>query len=138
MYRIEKDGIGPYRHSCIIKNGITTNMWMDQQHSQHQILTPVQDEIISKIFPFIELASKRYPKDVIYAFYNKIDLKQSFSEEELKKLHNLGFVIKEYTMKDYYSVIQGETQCVVFKTEESYHYYEELLLYQAKIGFIPF
>ena len=138
MFRIEKNGIGPYRHSSVFPDKkITTDLWMDNQHHAHQMDTPNQDEILGAIYTFLDETARKYPQDVLYCFESKDSFKNHFSELEMKKLSRLGFEIKEYSDKDYFIALRGKTQSIIFLTEESYTHYLNTIQSMANSGFVP-
>ena len=138
-FRIEKNGIGPYRyHSFFPGEGMSLDLWMDNQHTKHQMPTPSQDSVLCKIYSFIEQVSKKFPKQILFAFNNPNDIETYFSEDELKKLKKLGFTINSYSEDSCFKVLHGESQVVLFLSEESYNSYLELISESSKSGFIPY
>ena len=139
FYRIEKNGVGPYRYKDIYPNeGLSLDLWMDKQHLKHQMPTPLEDSVLARIYNFIEQTSKKFPKDVLFAFNNKDLIFTHFSEDEILKLEKLGFRIVSYNEADCTQVLNGETQSVLFLSEDSYKYYINTIEESAKSGFIPF
>lgn len=139
FFRIEKNGIGPYRyHSFYPNEGIHLDSWMDKQHTKHQMPTPSQDSVLCKIYSFIDKVSKKFPKQILFAFTNRSEIETYFSEDELKKLQKLGFTINSYSEDSCFKVLHGESQVVLFLSEQSYNAYVELIEDSSKSGFIPY
>lgn len=137
FYRIEKDGIGPYRHiNYFPEQELGVEKWMDKTHLAHQVSLPDLDPVLGAIYFFIQMTSDKFPKDLIFCFNSEEELLNCFSQDELWKLKILGFDVKEYSEQDYHC-LKGKTQSVIFKTQESYDYYLEILNKQAQLGFIP-
>lgn len=138
MFRIEKNGIGPYRHCSIYPSqNLTPDLWMDLTHVAHQMPTPCQDEVLGAIYPLLESVAKQYPLDVLYCFTSEAHVRQYFSNSELKKLLNLGFEIKYYCQDEYVKCLFGSSQTVIFKTKESYDCYLKEIESLASCGYIP-
>lgn len=138
MFRIEKNGIGPYRHVSIYPSQkLSIDLWMDKNHHEHQMPTACQDSILSQIFPLIESVSLQFPKDVLYAFNSLEEIYQYFSSQELKRLRLLGFEIRFYESHEYAQCLMGESQVVMFLTQESYDAYLKAIEDRAFHGYIP-
>jgi len=139
FFRIEKNGIGPYRyHSFYPNDGVSLDLWMDNQHVKHQMPTPSQDTVLCKIYSFIDQVSRKFPKQILFAFTSRQQIETYFSVDELKKLNKLGFVINSYSEDLCFKVLHGESQVVMFLSEESYNAYLELISESSKSGFIPY
>lgn len=124
MFRIEKDGIGPYRHINIYpEQELGVEKWMNKHHLIYQVLLPHHDAVIGRVYHLIANVSVKFPKDILYCFNSELDLLNSFSKDELLMLECLGFSIVEYTDKMFYQVLVGESQSVIFTTKESYEAY---------------
>lgn len=124
MFRIEKDGIGPYRHINIYpEQELGVEKWMSKQHLNHQVTLPHHDYILGRVYHLIADVSALFPKDVLYCFNSESDLLNSFSKDEMLMLEVLGFSIIEYTNEMFHQALVGESQSVIFKTKESYEAY---------------
>jgi hypothetical protein len=139
IYRIEKNNIGPYNYNFIFKNeNYSISLWAEDGHKNRTMPLPSDDLILGKIYPFIQKTSDKFFNDLVFAFCSKNKFSKYFTENELKKLNDLGFSINDYKEDYFFKVLYGESQCICFKSEESYLYYLEIMTDAVRQGFTPF
>ena len=106
VYRIEKDGQGPFHHKDIDKNIIET---ITSNYTIKNNPGLFQDPKLKKIAYYLK--GKNKLKQYVFGCKSKEDLKKWFSKENLELLEKEGFKIKKIKISHYF---EGTNQ-VLFK-----------------------
>lgn len=116
IYRIEKDGFGPYTdRSCDIREYFGDNL----ETVDHPI--PVRDSLLMERYEESEIVDRGWvrlfsPYDYKYGFENIDVLRRWFYNDNLiKKLHELEFELVIYKSEN---ILHGRTQSIVLKGTE--------------------
>lgn len=130
MVRIEKNGIGPFNHPET-KEYVSQNFSCTNINSHNFLPSPDNDYILSQVMPFI------HNLNVVFCFNDNKIMNYYIHHHELNYLKEKGFNVVNYNHDEYFFVIKGDGQSILFLNEEEYEKYQKNIQKMISSGYIP-